>query len=216
VAKELTEHKAFLKAIRKCPTDLTARLVFADWLDEHDEAPLAEFIRVSSLMQQLAHRMSELRQQLPKDVTKVLPFVAGLRRSSGSKMKLKSPHIATRLNPTADFVRQAFRRVAGARLDDGPFLILGNTPGFVQTYRERGGWHVEFALSGDVGPFYRLPELVSESRAAVVFEDYLAVGDGLSGLYPWVDITAGVVAAITKNKPERAGGYPRQPAGAVV
>ena len=205
MAKELAERNAFLKAIGESPTDLTARLVFADWLDEHNEAPLAEFIRVSSEMQQLAHRMSELRPQLPKDITEVLPFVTGLRQSRGSKVELKSPHIATKLNPTADFVRRALRRVARARLDDNPFLILSSGPGCVQTYRERGGWYVEFHLSSNVGPFYRLPEFVSESRTAVVFEDYLAVGNGVSGLYPWVDITAKILAIITKTKPKRAG-----------
>src|SRR5215510_89544 len=36
----------FLAAIAAEPEDDTARLVFADWLDEHGEAERAEFIRV--------------------------------------------------------------------------------------------------------------------------------------------------------------------------
>jgi uncharacterized protein (TIGR02996 family) len=39
-----TEQKGLLRAIRKNPEDRTARLVYADWLDEHDD-PLAGYVR---------------------------------------------------------------------------------------------------------------------------------------------------------------------------
>jgi uncharacterized protein (TIGR02996 family) len=39
------EQQALLNAIRANPDDRTARLVYADWLDEHDD-PLAEYVRV--------------------------------------------------------------------------------------------------------------------------------------------------------------------------
>jgi uncharacterized protein (TIGR02996 family) len=42
----MSERDAFLRAIAADPTDDTVRLAFADWLDEHDEAKRAEFIRV--------------------------------------------------------------------------------------------------------------------------------------------------------------------------
>src|SRR5215218_8987498 len=38
------EQEALLNAIRANPDDHTARLVYADWLDEHDD-PLAEYVR---------------------------------------------------------------------------------------------------------------------------------------------------------------------------
>ncbi|MBX9628078.1 MAG: TIGR02996 domain-containing protein [Gemmataceae bacterium] len=38
--------RAFLRAIAAAPADDTPRLVFADWLDEHDRPERAEFIRV--------------------------------------------------------------------------------------------------------------------------------------------------------------------------
>jgi uncharacterized protein (TIGR02996 family) len=41
----MSEREAFLKAIAANPADDTARLVFADWLDERDD-PLGEFIRL--------------------------------------------------------------------------------------------------------------------------------------------------------------------------
>jgi uncharacterized protein (TIGR02996 family) len=41
----MLEREAFLRAIRANPDDDTARLVFADWLDEHND-PLGTFIRV--------------------------------------------------------------------------------------------------------------------------------------------------------------------------
>lgn len=40
-----TEIRAFLQAIAAAPDDDTPRLVFADWLDEHDRPDRAEFIR---------------------------------------------------------------------------------------------------------------------------------------------------------------------------
>jgi uncharacterized protein (TIGR02996 family) len=41
-----TEQAAFIRAICTDPADDTARLVYADWLDEHDQPARAEFIRV--------------------------------------------------------------------------------------------------------------------------------------------------------------------------
>jgi uncharacterized protein (TIGR02996 family) len=42
----VTQRDAFLRAIREHPDDDTPRLVYADWLDEHGDAPRAEFIRL--------------------------------------------------------------------------------------------------------------------------------------------------------------------------
>lgn len=39
---EARELKKFLDAIHENPRDLTTRLVYADWLDEHDEPELAD------------------------------------------------------------------------------------------------------------------------------------------------------------------------------
>ena len=39
------EMTAFLQAIAEEPADDTSRLVFADWLEEHDQPARAEFIR---------------------------------------------------------------------------------------------------------------------------------------------------------------------------
>src|SRR5262249_54055324 len=42
----MSEETALLKAIIADPDDDTSRLVYADWLDEHDQPNRAEFIRV--------------------------------------------------------------------------------------------------------------------------------------------------------------------------
>jgi uncharacterized protein (TIGR02996 family) len=42
----MTDRDAILEAVRSAPEEDAPRLVFADWLDEHDESPRAEFIRV--------------------------------------------------------------------------------------------------------------------------------------------------------------------------
>jgi uncharacterized protein (TIGR02996 family) len=49
----MTDRESFLRAICNDPADDTARLVFADWLEEHGEASRGEFIRVEV---QLANR----------------------------------------------------------------------------------------------------------------------------------------------------------------
>jgi uncharacterized protein (TIGR02996 family) len=41
-----TDDRAFLRGIMSNPAELTAWLVYADWLDEHDDPARAEFIRV--------------------------------------------------------------------------------------------------------------------------------------------------------------------------
>jgi uncharacterized protein (TIGR02996 family) len=59
-------HEAFLRAVRENPDDDTARLVYADWLDEHGDPDRAEFIRVQC---ELAHgavaepRRNELKER---------------------------------------------------------------------------------------------------------------------------------------------------------
>jgi uncharacterized protein (TIGR02996 family) len=42
----MTDRETFLRAICDNPTDDTARLVFADWLEEHGDADRGEFIRI--------------------------------------------------------------------------------------------------------------------------------------------------------------------------
>jgi uncharacterized protein (TIGR02996 family) len=42
----VTDEAAFLRAIQADPTDATAKLVYADWLDEHGEPERAEYLRL--------------------------------------------------------------------------------------------------------------------------------------------------------------------------
>src|SRR5262245_45314630 len=48
----MAEDEGFLKAILASPEDDTLRLVYADWLEEHDD-PRGEFIRVQSELARL-------------------------------------------------------------------------------------------------------------------------------------------------------------------
>jgi uncharacterized protein (TIGR02996 family) len=48
-----TEQRAFLAAINAAPEDDTSRLVYADWLEEHDQPARAEFIRVQCALARL-------------------------------------------------------------------------------------------------------------------------------------------------------------------
>lgn len=56
----MNDRLAFLRAIRANPDDDTTRLVFADWLDEHDD-PLGEFIRVQIELEPIRYRIDNPR-----------------------------------------------------------------------------------------------------------------------------------------------------------
>lgn len=48
----MSEEAAFLEALKANPADDTARLVFADWLDEHDQSGKAEYLRMVAAIAQ--------------------------------------------------------------------------------------------------------------------------------------------------------------------
>jgi len=48
----MTDEQGLLRAIREDPADLTPRLIYADWLDEHGDPARAEFIRLQCLRSQ--------------------------------------------------------------------------------------------------------------------------------------------------------------------
>ena len=56
----MSDRLTFLRAIRASPDDDTVRLVFADWLDEHDD-PLGEFIRVQIELEPIRFRIDNPR-----------------------------------------------------------------------------------------------------------------------------------------------------------
>ncbi len=55
----MSDRDALLAAITAEPDEDTPRLVYADWLDEHDEGDRAEFIRVQCRLQHLSLRSAE-------------------------------------------------------------------------------------------------------------------------------------------------------------
>ncbi|QJW96571.1 TIGR02996 domain-containing protein [Frigoriglobus tundricola] len=56
----MSDRLAFLRAIRASPDDDTARLAFADWLDEHDD-PLGAFVRVQVELEPIRYRIDNPR-----------------------------------------------------------------------------------------------------------------------------------------------------------
>lgn len=65
-----TDAAAFLAAIRAHPADDVARLVFADWLEEHGQEARAEFIRVQV---ELASLRADQRRRCVGTSTTSLP-----------------------------------------------------------------------------------------------------------------------------------------------
>jgi uncharacterized protein (TIGR02996 family) len=56
----MSDRDALLAAVRQAPADDAPRLVYADWLDEHDEADRAQFIRLQIEIDPLRRPDSEL------------------------------------------------------------------------------------------------------------------------------------------------------------
>jgi uncharacterized protein (TIGR02996 family) len=61
----MNERDGFLKAIAEAPQDDAIRLIFADWLDEHDD-PLGEFIRLQMMLEPLRHPCSDPAAELER------------------------------------------------------------------------------------------------------------------------------------------------------
>ena len=55
----MSDETAFLNAIREKPDDDTARLAYADWLEERND-PRAEYVRLRHQFAQLALRINDL------------------------------------------------------------------------------------------------------------------------------------------------------------
>ena len=60
----MSDEASFLKAIRDKPGERSTRLVYADWLDEHDRSREAEFLRLQIQAAESNTRLFELGGQL--------------------------------------------------------------------------------------------------------------------------------------------------------
>jgi uncharacterized protein (TIGR02996 family) len=75
----MSDEAGFLKAIAEQPAERSARLVYADWLDEHNRPREAEFLRLQVQAAEMSARLLELGGEL--DV-KWLTAVGAVRRES--------------------------------------------------------------------------------------------------------------------------------------
>jgi uncharacterized protein (TIGR02996 family) len=71
----VTEDEAFLEAIREQPGDDTTRLVYADWLDDHDD-PRAKYLRLHVQTVAAIRRLAELQASI--DLPWTLAATSGL------------------------------------------------------------------------------------------------------------------------------------------
>lgn len=65
------DEAAFLKAIADNPADETSRLVYADWLSDHDD-PLVAFTRLSADFLRRVRGLADMRQTLPAEWLEVM------------------------------------------------------------------------------------------------------------------------------------------------
>jgi uncharacterized protein (TIGR02996 family) len=63
----MSTHAAFLEAITAAPEDDVSRLVYADWLDDHDDPRRAEFIRLQCRLATMDESDSELPDLLDRE-----------------------------------------------------------------------------------------------------------------------------------------------------
>lgn len=156
----MSERAAFISAILDNPDDDTARLVFADWLEEHNEKDRAEFIRLGCQHAQLVeddpqwwplkHRLEALehthyddwQQELPpwarKGVSFRRGFVDGFVTSAtlwikrSEKLLTTAPLSGVRLQNVRGFLPQLLATSTLARLR---WLSLGwnNLEGVMHT-----------------------------------------------------------------------------------
>jgi uncharacterized protein (TIGR02996 family) len=96
----MTPDQAFLQAIRETPADDAPRLIYADWLEEHDQPDRAEFIRMQCSLDSmpaeeprradLRQRAAELLQQHWKDWVGPLHELVGPQASRRGEAWLAS------------------------------------------------------------------------------------------------------------------------------
>jgi uncharacterized protein (TIGR02996 family) len=139
-----TERAAFMTAIVATPDDDTARLVFADWLDEHGESARAEFIRLGCQHARLdednpqwwplKHRLDALEQKHSEEWEQDLPpwarkgvsfrrgFVSGIVTSAtlwikrSEKLLSAAPITSVRLQNVRELLPELMRTPTLARL----------------------------------------------------------------------------------------------------
>lgn len=81
----MSDEAAFLQAICANPEDDTARLVFADWLDEHGNADRAEFIRVQIRMNAISPTGTSIPKELLQEWYELESRANELQRPEWSK-----------------------------------------------------------------------------------------------------------------------------------
>ncbi len=115
----MTEEEAFLRAVTENPEDDTPRLIFADWLDDHDD-PRGSFIRVQCELARLANLYPYLANILTHQTT---------NRTSGHRLRGEDREILANSLPEAialieqelevfPFAREAHRRSVPAEFAD--------------------------------------------------------------------------------------------------
>lgn len=99
--RQMNEHDAFIRAVIEDPYNDLPRLVFADWLDEHDESDRAWFIRFQCNPAGYSIDSAEREYNL---VEKHIEDWFGLSRMRGTKRtKLQDWHLSDHFSPNLVF-----------------------------------------------------------------------------------------------------------------
>src|SRR5207247_1334077 len=82
----MSDEAAFLTALKANPADDTARLVYADWLDEHNEHAKAEYLRLVVSYTLHEDNLANMREKRLLGIAKGLP--SEWREAAGSRFSL--------------------------------------------------------------------------------------------------------------------------------
>jgi uncharacterized protein (TIGR02996 family) len=84
----MSEEAAFLEALRANPADDTTRLVYADWLDEHDRPREAEYLRATAELAATGPVVNPSSPTLPRLIDLAVGLEADWLHAAGSRFAL--------------------------------------------------------------------------------------------------------------------------------
>lgn len=115
----MTEDDRFRETIKSAPADDLTRLVYADWLDEHDRPVEAEYLRLLSELRRVTARLTTLRGQLDRRwVADINPWCRVVLTRIFPERRLEAVRLVREL--TDESMASVRKRVA-----DPPVLLRG-------------------------------------------------------------------------------------------
>jgi uncharacterized protein (TIGR02996 family) len=158
----MTDKQSLLNAIKTSPTEDLPRLLYADWLQEHDESPVAkatvEFIRISCDMKEQGRRNGTVGPYMPRAAYQWIED--NWQRLIPSAVALHNPVAGSRpvFERTGRIIRASWR----VRYDDNcPWRLFTAVLEFNRGFLERAWIWSQFLTKTLTGPLKNDQPLVT-------------------------------------------------------